>query len=159
MTQQIKGFKEALRELGRIDRELQKQYKKHGKDLLTPTAKEIKQAFPLKPPLSGMGRKWTDVRGRQVFPYVGAAVRRSVQVKVYTAKKARGTLSIIIKSPAAQVLEFGDQGALTYHFDDMYGRPGRIAWPIVQRDKSRINTEVSRLAGEMSNIINRRLAQ
>lgn len=161
MAQQIKGYREALRELGNIDKNLQKQYKKDSKQILKPAVDAVRAAYPTGAPLSGLSRSWTD-KGRKIAPWQAGQIRRSIRPAVYTRKTARTSLAIIVGSPLATIVEFA--GAKTNNLlgDNLTAQVHavpRFAWPAFERQRDAIRTQIMLATTEMTNIINRRLAR
>ena len=66
MTVEINGVKETIRDLGKIDPELRKQFIRDAKKVARPIVELARAKYPTKY-LSGMGRKW-ESRGRLLFP-------------------------------------------------------------------------------------------
>ena len=161
MAQQIKGYQEALRELGRIDKTLQKHYKSRAKDIMAPGVAAVKAAYPTGAPLSGLERRWAP-GGRTIAPWTAGRIRNSVRAAVYTRKRARTSLAIVISAPIAQVVEFAGKrrgNPLGDALDETLGQPGRIAWPAFIRQRSNIQLGVMAATQEAAAEINRRLAK
>lgn len=161
MTQQITGYREALRELGRIDKNLQKQYKKDARRILEPGVQAIRSAYPAQAPLSGLERPWAD-KGRKMTPWAAGRIRTSVRAAVYTRKTARTSLAIIIGSPIAVVVEFAGKrtdNQLGENLTQQIGLPGRIAWPAFMRQRVALRAGVEQATMDMARIITTRLAR
>lgn len=161
MTQQITGYREALRELGRIDKNLQKQYKKDARRILEPGVQAIRSAYPAQAPLSGLARSWVD-KGRKMAPWAAGRVRTSVRAAVYTRKTARTSLAIVIGSPIAAVVEFAGKqtdNQLGENLTEQIGLPGRIAWPAFAKQEGALRSGVILATADMTRLINQRLAK
>ena len=161
MTQQITGYREALRELGRIDKNLQKQYKKDARRILEPGVQAIRSAYPAQAPLSGLERSWVD-KGRKMTPWAAGRIRTSVRAAVYTRKTARTSLAIIIGSPIAVVVEFAGKrtdNQMGENLTKQIGLPGRIAWPAFAKQEGALRSGVILATADMTRLINQRLAK
>lgn len=158
---QIKGYREALRELGAIDKNLQRQAKQDATRILAPGINAIKTAYPAAAPLSGLNRRWKS-GSRNVTPWKIGGIQRSIKSKVTMRKRARTSLAIVVNSPIAQIVEFAgrrNSSKFATALDAAEGRPGRIAWPAFERQKNSIQNAVMASVAEMSRDINRRLAK
>jgi len=63
----IVGAKEAIKALGKIDKDLRKQFNADAKQIAQPLVFLAASRYP-DTPLSGMSRTWTQV-GKKLFPY------------------------------------------------------------------------------------------
>lgn len=158
---QIKGYREALRELGAIDKNLQRQAKRDATRILAPGIDAIKAAYPSSAPLSGMNRRWKS-GNRNLTPWKIAGIQRSIKSKVTMRKRARTSLAIVVNSPIAQIVEFAgkrNQSQFSTALDAAEGQPGRIAWKAFSRQRTALQNAVMVSVGEMTRDINRRLAK
>lgn len=160
MAQQIKGYQEALRELGRIDKTLQKKYKQRASDILAPGVDAVKASFPTEA-LSGMKRSWKVRKGAvQLGKYNAGRVKRSVKVRIYMSKRARTSIALVISSPIANVIEFaGTDNPMGQNLTNKFRRPARFAWPAFTAKKPMIEAQLASATYDAAQEINRRLAK
>ena len=100
---EVLGAKETIRSLGKIDKELRKQFTQDAKKIAEPVFVEARKLYP-KLPVSGMGRKWNR-GGRQLFPYDPAKASRGLKLKINTGKRSENVLLIQQRDPATSVFE------------------------------------------------------
>jgi len=129
------GVKNAIRQLGTIDKELQKEFKAQAAALAQPAIDAVRARYD-KVPLSGMARKWDD-RGRQVFPFNVAKAKRGVRLQFDTRRNAVGVLIIQQRDPAAAIFETAgrkDINSLQFSLDAESNR----GWALIQPGRTRI---------------------
>lgn len=102
----LRGVKESLKELGKIDPALRRQFTKDVQRVAAPAVDKAAQAYRFVP-LSGMNRTWAGpaVNGRKVFPFDLKKARRGVRARVDTRRGAGSTIYIEQRDPAAAIFE------------------------------------------------------
>lgn len=95
------GVKDAMRQLGQIDRELVKEFKAQAAEIAAPAIRAV-QAEYRQVPLSGMERKWKDGR---IFPFNVARAQKGVRFRLDYRRKAIGILNIEQRDAGAAVFE------------------------------------------------------
>jgi hypothetical protein len=86
---EVVGIKEAIRDLGKLDKDLARELRKEARNVMQPIVQDAKQAIP-NTALSGMSRPWTSkTSGVQLLPWSGTAARKYVKAKTSTKKTAR----------------------------------------------------------------------
>jgi hypothetical protein len=160
---EVYGAKEAIRELGNIDKVRRRQLTKDAKKIAAPVVEAAKNSYPTEY-LSGMARGWTQ-RGNQKFPYSQANARKGISVKVSASRKDSGVISIIQKDPAASIVDMAGkaggqspQGArFVQTLTMMFGGPSRVMWPAYESNEGRVEREMLELVEEVAREVNRRL--
>jgi hypothetical protein len=160
---EVYGAKEAIRELGNIDKVRRRQLTKDAKKIAAPVIDAAKNAYPTQY-LSGMSRGWSQ-RGNQKFPYSQANARKGIGIKVSASRKDSGVISIIQKDPAASIVDMAGKAggnspqgarfisALTL----LFGGPSRVMWPAYESNEGRVEREMLELVEEVAREVNRRL--
>jgi len=156
MTVQINGVKETIRDLGKIDPELRKQFIRDAKKVARPIVELARAKYPDKY-LSGMGRKW-ESRGRLLFPYSQQKAQRGVQAKASSAKKKTYLLAVVQKDPAASIVDMAGKRTaqrsgpgssrgerFVYNLFGGFGKPSRVMWPAAEARQSQTEREISEL--------------
>lgn len=160
MADNIIGLKEALRDLKKIDLELQKEFGKNAKRAVAPIVDEAKASYP-DAPLSGMNRRWTQ-NGRQLFPYTRAKAVRGVTSKFSSSSRTKSVISVIQRDPAAAIFEIAgrrDPNPLANSLDERAGRASRLLWPIAERRIPDVTREIMKLVEVVEWRTNRSLAK
>ena len=160
MADNIIGLKEALRDLKKIDLELQKEFGKNAKRAVAPIVDEAKASYP-DAPLSGMNHRWSQ-NGRQLFPYARAKAVRGVTSKFSSSSRTKSVISVIQKDPAAAIFEIAgrrDPNPLANSLDERVGRASRLLWPIAERRIPDVTREIMKLVKVVEWRTNRSLAK
>lgn len=95
--------KRVVKELGTIDKELQKEFRAQAAEIARPAIRAVQDAYR-DVPLSGMERTWT-TRGRKVFPFSVARAQRGVRFRLDYRRNAIGVMNIEQRDPAAAIFE------------------------------------------------------
>ena len=109
-TVRVDGVKDAINQLGKINKQLQKQFKADATRIAEPAldagrrsyARLNNEADPYA--LSGMSRSWTQ-SNRKIFPLTVAKAVKGVTMKFDTRRRAIGVILIIQKDVATAVFE------------------------------------------------------
>ena len=132
---EVKGAKEAIKALNRINPAMRKQFNRDAAAIVKPALDEIKKSYPATLP-SGMMRNWTMQSGYKQFPYDVKKVRRGVKFKIDTRRKNSTVMRIVNTEPQAVFIEFVGRKS----FADIakvltlyYGFPGRFMYPGVEK--------------------------
>ena len=104
-TVEVVGLKQTINALGKIDKQLQKDFKADATAIAEPALKAAKGVYT-KVPLSGMKYKWQEQgRTRANFPFTVAKAVNGVKVRFDTRRNAVGVILIEQKDPAAAIFE------------------------------------------------------
>ena len=104
-TIQVAGVKDTINQLGKIDKQLQKDFKNEAIAIAAPAVKAAQDAYFVVP-LSGMKYNWqSEGRTRKNFPFTVAAAVKGVRVKFDTRRGAVGVILIEQSNPAAAIFE------------------------------------------------------
>jgi hypothetical protein len=167
---EVLGAKETIKTLGKIDKELRKQFTRDAKKIAEPVFEEARRIYPQVQPVSGMARKWT-INGRQIFPFNPAKARRGLGLKINTGKRSQNVILIQQRDPATSVFETIGKTAgnrleasiasRAYRFPgmigDVEGRQKRVLTPASEASADKVTQEMQQLVLEMSRRIEREL--
>jgi len=104
-TIQVAGVKDTINQLGKIDSQLQKDFKAEAIAIAAPAVKAAQSVY-FELPLSGMKYNWqSEGRTRKNFPFTVAAAVKGVRVKFDTRRGAVGVILIEQSNPAAAIFE------------------------------------------------------
>lgn len=172
-TLRVRGVKETLREIHKLDRELEKELKANVTRVAAPVLDAVKDAYRnAGVPLSGMNRRWerTAKSGatRNTFPYKVASAVSGTRIRFDTRRGAIGVIKVQQYNPAASVFEAaGRKNANHLAFDLdvnqdrgwVSGKPSRILGPVTYRTarSSGVAAEIKRVFDEAAKRINKRI--
>jgi hypothetical protein len=168
---EVLGAKETIRALGKIDKELRKQFTRDAKKIAEPVFEEARKIYPKALPVSGMGRKWSKA-GRQLFPYDPAKASRGLKLKINTGKRSENVLLIQQKDPATAVFETIGKTAgnrleesiasVSYRMPgiigDVEGMEKRVLTPASLAAGDKVTKEMEQLVLEMSRRVQRQVS-
>jgi hypothetical protein len=104
-TVQVVGLKQTINGLGKIDKQLQKDFKSDATQIAQPAINAAKSVYK-EVPLSGMNRKWQQKgRTRANFPFVVSKAQNGVKMRFDTRRNAVGVILVEQKDPAAAIFE------------------------------------------------------
>ena len=104
-TCEVVGVKQAINNLGKIDKQLQKDFKADATAIAQPAINAGKAVYK-QLPLSGMKYKWQEQgRTRVNFPFTVAKAVAGVRMRFDTRRNAVGVILIEQKDPAAAIFE------------------------------------------------------
>ena len=156
-TVRVDGVKDAVNQLGKIDKQLQKQFKADATRIAEPAldagrrsyARMANEADPYA--LSGMSRKWTQ-DGRKIFPFTVAKAVKGVQMKFDTRRRAIGVILIIQKDVAAAVFETAGRrksNKLGKSLGAIDAGATRLLQPAVDGAKDKVEKEMRQLVKDV----------
>ena len=133
---EVVGVKNTINQLGKLDKELQKQFKADATQIADPAISAAKAVYT-KVPLSGMKYKWQQKgRTRANFPFTVAKAKAGVQMKFDTRRNAVGVILIIQKDQAAAIFETAGRkntNSLSRNLDPVSAGRTRLIGPAVYR--------------------------
>jgi len=169
MTVEVRGAKEVLRELRKIDPEARKSFNKEAKRIVKPAIDVAQAKYPWKI-LSGMARPWTTKSGRVLFPYTQSAAQKGVKPSVNTSRSKNYVLAVIQKDVAASIVDMagkktkGRSGPgstsgerFVYNVTGVLGQPSRVMWPAVEEQMPAIEDEMRKVLDEVAVRVNRKI--
>ena len=170
---EIKGLKEALRELSSLDKELAKDIRKEYRTLMKPVVADLKASIP-DMPLSGMEYKWDTKSGWKMFPWDAALARKRAVAFTSTKKPKRyqdkvynlATFGITWKGVVPTVMEFTGKGRartpkgqqMANALNQKYGEPARFVYPAVARHEKKIASDMEHIVRRIERGIGRKLS-
>ena len=158
-TVKVVGVKDAINKLGKIDKELQKQFKADATAIAQPAIKAAKSAYSVLSneqhpyALSGMARNWTS-QGRKIFPFKLDRAIKGVQTKFDTRRRAIGVILIIQKDVATAVFESAGRKTnnnLGRSLGFLDQNKTRIIGPAVDKELEAVTREMSKMVKQTMN--------
>jgi len=141
---ELVGVRETIRALNKVEPGLRKQFVAEAKQIAQPAIQRV-QAEYTKVPLSGMARKWSDKKGRKLFPFTVPKAKRGVQLKVDASLRATAIISIIQRDQATAIFETAGRKTVNPLGQSLgYVGPGRtrIIGPAVYKARPLIEREM-----------------
>ena len=139
---EVVGVKNTINQLGKLDKELQKQFKADATQIADPAISAAKAVYT-KVPLSGMSR-----------------AKAGVQMKFDTRRNAVGVILIIQKDQAAAIFETAGRAnpnRLSNNLDPVRAGRTRLIGPAVYRARRGIETELKSVIAKASRTVQRGL--
>jgi len=102
-TVQIKGLKEAIRSLNKVEPGLRKQFVAQATRIAQPAIQEVQRGYQ-REYLSGMSRKWSQ-NGSKKFPFSVARAISGVKLKVDSSREATSLIYIRQMNAGAAIWE------------------------------------------------------
>ena len=132
MKTEVKGAKEAIVSLRKIDPEYRKDFNREAKNIAAPLVADAKNLYP-EMPLSGMAKLWTN-NGRELLPWTVSKVRSGVKLKTSTRKNASSVLDITQANPAGAIFEVAGKANPGKTFNkNLRAKKGFILWPTADK--------------------------
>lgn len=157
-TVEIVGVKQTINALGKIDKELQKQFKADATAIAQPAINAAKGMYT-RVPLSGMSRDWKQKKDdRKIKGFDVAKAQSGVQMKFDTRRGALGVILIIQKDQAAAIFETAGRknaNSLSRNLDPVKPGRTRLIGPAVYRARRGIESEMTKMIAQASRTVER----
>jgi hypothetical protein len=163
MTVRVDGVKDTINQLGKIDKQLQKQFKADATKIAEPALEAGRDAYKRMQndadpyALSGMSRNWTQ-DGRKIFPLKVSNSIKGVKMKFDTRRKAIGVILIIQKDVATAVFETAGRkksNKLGNQLGSLDSGKTRLLQPAVDGSREKIETEMKQLIKDVTKTVQR----
>ena len=162
-TVRVDGVKDTINQLGKIDKQLQKQFKADATRIAEPAleagrrsyARLNNEADPYA--LSGMSRAWTQ-GGRKIFPLTVSKAIKGVSMKFDTRRRAIGVILIIQKDVATAVFETAGRktsNKLGQSLGPIDSGKTRLLQPAVDGARDKIEKEMLQLVKDVTKTVQR----
>ena len=167
MTSNVRGVRESIVALRKIDPQLRKQFNRRANDIARPIVLEARRRYT-QVPLSGMARTWAP-RGRSLFPFTVSKARSGVRVKVDTSKRlnrgpARPVGIVAVKQTNAAAVIFDMAGKatdnnLSRNLSARFGEPSRVMWPAAESQLPEVQRQMVELTNQVERLVQAELAK
>jgi hypothetical protein len=171
---EVRGLKEALKELNKISPSLRRQFTREYKEIMQPVVKDAQAMIPTKAPLSGMDRAWKTKSGFQILPgkkgggWNAVAAQKMIKPKINTRKikEFRGrlenvaTLRLVWLGIANSVYDMAGRRSanmMANNLEERFGRASRIVWPAMEKNQDAVMQNVQSLVDKVAELVSRRL--
>lgn len=102
---EMTDVKRVIKELGTIDKELQKEFRAQAAEIAKPAIRAVQDAYR-QVPLSGMDKPWKEKKsGRQISGFDVARAQKGVKFRLDYRRNAIGVMNIEQKDQAAAIFE------------------------------------------------------
>ena len=159
-TIQVAGVKDTINQLGKIDKQLQKDFKDDAIAIAAPAVKAAQNVY-VELPLSGMKYNWqSEGRTRKNFPFTVAAAVKGVRVKFDTRRGAVGVILIEQSNPAAAIFETAgrqNENKLGNQLGFVGTGRTRLIGPAVYKARRGIEKEMEKMILETASVVRRSL--
>ena len=163
MTVRVDGVKDTINQLGKIDKQLQKQFKADATRIAEPALDAGRRSYarlnnesdPYA--LSGMSRSWTQ-GGRKIFPLTVTKAIKGVSMKFDTRRRAIGVILIIQKDVATAVFETAGRktsNKLGASLGSIDSGKTRLLQPAVDGARDKIEKEMKQLVKDVTATVQR----
>ena len=152
---EIVGAKEAIKALGKIDKDLRKQFNADAKQIAQPLVSLASAQYP-DTPLSGMNRNWTQ-GNKKIFPYTKAKAIKGLKVKFSTRRNDANVIYVTQSDPGAVVFETAGRGKTTLLSENLRARTSRVLWPAAEQALPSITAELRALVLRVITTVNQEL--
>jgi hypothetical protein len=155
---EVVGVKDTINQLGKIDKELQKEFKASATQVAQPAIDAAKNMYT-QVPLSGVSRDWTQKKdGRKIKGFSVAKAKAGVQMKFDTRRRAVGVILIIQKDVAAAVFETAGRktsNKLGKSLGSIDSGKTRLLQPAVDGARDKIEKEMKQLIKDVTQTVQR----
>jgi hypothetical protein len=152
---EVVGAKEAIKALGKIDKDLRKQFNADAKQIAQPLVALAGSRYP-DTPLSGMNRNWKQ-GNKTLFPYTKAKAVKGLKVKFSTRRNDANVIYVTQSDPGAVVLEVAGRGRSTVLSENLRAKTNRILWPAAEQALPSIQAELRALVLRVIERVNQEL--
>lgn len=154
MKTEVKGAKEAIVALRKIDPEYRKDFNREAKNIAAPLVNDAKSLYP-DLPLSGMAKMWTN-NERELFPWTLSKVRSGVKIKTSTRKNASSVIYITQSNPAGAIFEVAGKANPGKTFNrNLRAKKGFILWPTADKHLPDVQRGIVKLVGDIMDKVDR----
>ena len=157
---EVVGVKDTINQLGKIDKELQKEFKASATRVAQPAISAAQNMYT-QVPLSGMSRDWKQKKdGRKIKGFSVAKAKAGVQMKFDTRRNAVGVILIIQKDQAAAIFERAGRAnanRLSDNLSPVQAGRTRFIGPAVYRARRGIEAELKHVIADASRTVQRGL--
>ena len=150
---EIVGAKEAIKALGKIDKDLRKQFNADAKQIAQPLVSLASSKYP-DTPLSGMNRNWTQ-GNKKLFPYTKTKAVKGLKVKFSTRRNDANVIYVTQSDPGAVVLETAGRGRATLLSENLAARTSRVLWPAADQSLPAIQEQLRALVLRVISTVNK----
>jgi len=155
---EVVGVKNTINQLGKIDKELQKEFKANATRVAQPAINAAQNMYT-QVPLSGMSRDWNQKKdGRKIKGFSVAKAKAGVQIKFDTRRNAIGVILIIQKDQAAAIFETAGRAnanRLSANLSPVKAGRTRFIGPAVYRSRRGIEAELKHVIADASRTVQR----
>lgn len=161
---EVYGIKEAVRELGRIDKTARRDLSKRYREIMAPTVRDAQSKVPPLP-LSGFKRAWKTKSGFQMLPWQNDEAKKRIKAGIDTRMPRKRTVDVVNltvfyvrwQGAVNTLFDLAKNGVFGANLSKKYGQASRIMWPTVTRHEKEITHDMAQLLEDVMDKVNRKL--
>ena len=152
---EVVGAKEAIKALGKIDKDLRKQFNADAKQIAQPLVTFAGSRYP-DTPLSGMSRNWKQ-GNKTLFPYTKPKAVKGLKVKFSTRRNDANVIYVTQSDPGAVVFEVAGRGTNSLLSENLRAKQSRVLWPAAEQALPSITAELKALVLRVIATVNKEI--
>lgn len=164
VTYTVNGVAIALKTLGKVDKELSKEYRGLMRAAAAPLQNEARSLVPQQKPLSNWGQYrggWSNKARTGIRTKINTGGKKA-RIGVLELKQNNGPGAIFDMAgrsfPNGRRTEGAERGAnMVAHLNRYFGRASRAMWPAAEKKLPEVANQVARVVEKMADTINREL--
>jgi len=164
VTYEVNGVASALKTLGKIDKELSKEYRGLMRAAAAPLQQEARSLVPQKAPLSNWGQwkgGWSNKARTGIRTKINTGGKK-YRIGVLELKQNNGPGAIFDMAgrsfPNGKGTEGADRGAnMVAHLNKHFGRGSRAMWPAAEKKLPEVTAKVADVVEKMADTLNKEL--
>lgn len=157
----VKGAKQAIRSLNKIEPGLRKQFAAEATRIAQPAILEAQRRYIQEGlPLSGMARKWQS-NGRRLFPFSTAKAVRGVKIRVDGDRRRNAVILLEQRDAATAIFETAgraNQNSLGDSLGPLRPNRTRILGPALFSKADQVTTQMEQAVQQVVDRVNRELS-
>jgi hypothetical protein len=151
----IKGGKETVKALTRLDPQLRKEFNRNARQVVKPITDLAKSKYTVLP-LSGFRRRWT-TGGRTLTPITIGRFRGGVTFKVDTSKKRSALFVVQQKNAVASIFDMAGRRNSNQLDRSLqaagWGTASRVMWPAAEARLTDVQTALASLIDDAAKTV------
>lgn len=161
---EVYGIKEAVRELGRIDKTARRDLTKRYREIMGPTVRDAQNQVPPLP-LSGFKRGWKTRSGFQMLPWQNTEAKKRIKAGIDTRMPRKRTVDVVNltvfyvrwQGAVNTLFDLARNGTMGQNLTRKFGQASRIMWPTVTKHEKEITNDMAKLLQDVMDKVNRKL--
>jgi hypothetical protein len=151
----IKGAKETVKALARLDPQLRKEFNRNARQVVKPIT-DLAKAKYTRLPLSGFRRQW-NYKGRELTPVTIGRFRSGVTFKVDTSKKRSALFVVQQKNAVASIFDMAGRRNSNQLDRSLqaagWGTASRVMWPAAEARLTDVQTALASLINDAAKTV------
>lgn len=161
---EVYGIKDAVRELGRIDKTARRDLTKRYREIMASTVQDAQKQVPALP-LSGFKRGWKTRSGFQMLPWQNTEAQKRIKAGIDTRMPRKRTVDVVNltvfyvrwQGAVNTLFDLARNGTMGQNLTRKFGQGSRIMWPTVTKHEKEITNDMAKLLQDVLDKVNRKL--